>query len=42
MMAYGAENIVGVVIWPIFLFAIFDGQYLEIGTFAAIIVIIGL
>lgn len=42
MMAYGAENIVGIVIWPIFLFAIFDGQYLEIGTFAAIIVIIGL
>lgn len=42
MMAYGAENIVGVVVWPIFLYAIFEGQYLEIGAFAAIIVVIGL
>ncbi len=42
MMAYGAENIVGVVVWPIFLYAIFNGQYLEIGAFAAIIVVIGL
>ena len=42
MMAYGAENIVGVVVWPIFLYAIFQGQYLEIGAFAAIIVVIGL
>jgi MFS family permease len=42
MMAFGAENIVGVVVWPIFLYAIFNGQYLEIGTFAAIIVVIGL
>ncbi|NQV90448.1 MFS transporter [Candidatus Uhrbacteria bacterium] len=41
MVAYGAENIVGVVIWPIFLYAIFEGQYLEIGAFAAIIVSIG-
>lgn len=42
MMAFGAENIVGVVVWPIFLYAIFNGQYLEIGTFAAVIVVIGL
>lgn len=42
MMAYGAENIVGVVVWPIFLYAIFEGAYLEIGAFAAVIVIIGL
>ncbi|TAL50870.1 hypothetical protein EPN81_01495 [Patescibacteria group bacterium] len=42
MMAYGAENIVGIVVWPIFLYAIFKGQYLEIGAFAAIVVVIGL
>ncbi|MCR4314601.1 MAG: hypothetical protein NUV84_05150 [Candidatus Uhrbacteria bacterium] len=42
MMAFGAENIVGVVVWPIFLYAIFNGQYLEIGAFAAIIVVVGL
>ena len=42
MMAYGAENIVGVVVWPIFLYTIFNGQYLEIGAFAGIIVVIGL
>jgi len=42
MMAFGAENIVGVVVWPIFLYSIFNGQYLEIGAFAAIIVVIGL
>lgn len=41
MMAYGAENIVGVVVWPIFLFIVFEGRYLEIGAFAAILVIIG-
>ncbi|MBI4437380.1 MFS transporter [Candidatus Uhrbacteria bacterium] len=42
MVAYGAENIVGVVVWPIFLYAIFQGAYLEIGAFAAAIVVIGL
>lgn len=42
MMAFGAENIVGVVVWPIFLYAIFHGEYLEIGAFAGIIVVIGL
>ena len=39
MMAYGAENIVGVVVWPIFLFTIFQGKYLEMGAFTAIIVV---
>jgi len=41
MMAFGAESIVGVVVWPIFLYAIFQGQYLEIGAFAAVIVAFG-
>jgi len=42
MIALGAENIVGVVIWPIFLFQIFRGEYLEVGAFAAVIVVISL
>lgn len=42
MMAYGAEGVVGAVIWPIFLFIIFKGDYLEIGGFAAIIIVISL
>ncbi|MFH1632271.1 MAG: MFS transporter [bacterium] len=42
MMAYGAENVVGIVIWPIFLFMIFDGRYLDVGLFAAVIVIVGM
>ena len=41
MMSYGAENLIGVVVWPIFLFEVFKGDYLNIGTFAAIIVVIG-
>ena len=42
MMAHGAENIVGVVVWPIFLFLLFGGDYFEVGAFAAIIVVISL
>jgi MFS family permease len=42
MMAYGAENIVGVTVWPIFLFAIFKGDYLNVGLFTAVIVVISL
>jgi MFS family permease len=42
MMASGAENIVGVVIWPIFIYGIFSGDYLNIGAFTAVIIVIGL
>lgn len=42
MMAYGAENIVGFAVWPIFLFSIFDGDYLNVGVFTAVIVVISL
>jgi len=42
MMANGAENIVGVVVWPIFLYQVFQGDYVNIGAFTAIIVIVGL
>lgn len=42
MMAYGAENIVGVVIWPIFLYEVFNGEYLQVGAFAAVVVVVAL
>ena len=41
MISFGAENTVGVVAWPLFLFVIFKGQHLEVGLFAAVVVIIG-
>ncbi len=42
MMAFGAENMVGVIVWPIFLYTVFKGNYLDIGFFASIIVVITL
>lgn len=42
MAANGAENLVGVIVWPIFLFTIFDGKYLDLGVFAAVIIIISI
>ncbi len=42
MMAFGAENMVGVVIWPIFLFTMFGGNYLDVGLFTTVLVVVGL
>ncbi len=42
MMARGGENMVGSVIWPIFLFTLFKGDYLEVGIVSGIIVVIAL
>jgi MFS family permease len=42
MMALGAENIVGAIVWPIFLFALFQGSYLEVGAVTSVIVVISL
>ena len=42
MMSYGAENIVGAAVWPIFLFTIFNGDLLQVGGFAAFIVLLSL
>ncbi len=42
MMALGAENIVGAIVWPIFLFVLFQGNYLEVGAVTAVIVMISL
>lgn len=42
MAAYGAENIVGYTVWPIFLYIVFKGDYLNVGAFTAVIVVVGL
>ncbi|MBI2475003.1 hypothetical protein HYV69_01115 [Candidatus Uhrbacteria bacterium] len=42
MAALGAENIVGVIVWPIFLFSVFQGNYLEVGFATAVIVVISM
>lgn len=41
-MARGAENTVGVIVWPIFLFSVFDGEYLDVGIFAGIILMLSI
>jgi MFS family permease len=41
MISHGAENVVGIVVWPLFLFTIFNGEHLNVGLFAAVIVVIG-
>lgn len=42
MMAHGAENVVGTAVWPVFLFVIFKGDYLDVGLFTTVIVVITL
>jgi MFS family permease len=42
MMSYGAESVVGTSVWPIFLYVVFDGNLLEVGGFAALIVLLSL
>lgn len=42
MIAYGADGAVGYIIWPIFLFMVFDGKYLEIGIFASLLVVVNM
>lgn len=36
--ADGAENVVGLIVWPIFIFNILKGNYLEIGTISTLII----
>ncbi len=38
-MLLGAENIIGVLIWPLFIFLLLDGQYLDVGIISSLIVI---
>ena len=42
MSAAGIESVAGVVIWPVFLFIVFKGDYLGIGIFAAAIVVVSI
>ncbi len=38
LIANGAENVVGVLIWPIFIFNILDGNYFETGAISTFII----
>lgn len=37
-MAYGSEEVVGFVIWPIFIFQILKGNYFEVGALSSLII----
>ena len=37
MLAYGLESGIAAVAWPIFLFMVFSGHYLDIGLFASVV-----
>lgn len=39
LMATGAENAIGMIIWPIFIFLLLDGDYLKVGAISSFIVI---
>lgn len=39
-MANGAENVVGIVIWPIFIWQILKGSYFAVGSISSLIVLI--
>jgi len=39
LMANGAENVIGIVVWPIFIFLLLDGSYLEVGAISSFIII---
>ena len=39
-MADGAHNMVGYLVWPIFIFEILDGNYLEVGVISSLIVLV--
>ncbi len=41
-IANGAENKVGFVIWPIFMFQVFEGNYLEVGAVSSFIILISI
>ena len=39
LMASGAENTIGLIVWPIFIFLLLDGDYLEVGALSSFIVV---
>ncbi len=42
MFANGAESVVSYAVWPVFLFLVLDGRYLDIGIFTSLIVVINI
>ena len=38
LIADGAENVVGMIIWPIFIFEILNGNYFEVGAISTFII----
>ncbi len=38
LMANGAENVIGIVVWPIFIFLLLNGNYLEVGAVSGFII----
>lgn len=42
MIALGMESVVAYAVWPVFLFVVFDGNYLDVGIFSSFIIIIGI
>lgn len=41
-MANGAENCVGIIIWPIFIWQLFNGNYLEVGAISSLIIFVSI
>ncbi|MBU1557984.1 MFS transporter [Patescibacteria group bacterium] len=39
-MADGAEGMIGLVVWPVFMFQILEGNYLEVGYLSALIIVV--
>lgn len=39
-MAMGAEDVVGIVIWPIFIYGLLNGNYFEIGALSSLVVVV--
>jgi len=39
-MANGAENVVGIIIWPIFIWQLLKGNYIEVGALSSLIIFV--
>jgi MFS family permease len=37
-MSYGAENLIGIVVWPIFIFGVLRGNYFQVGLISTLII----
>lgn len=38
LIANGAENVIGIIVWPVFIFLLLDGDYLKVGTISSFII----